>query len=63
MVLVNSMASDLVIIIPVSSTKRTGFTEMAMVLRRSFIYCSKQGTNTSVAHRTQLTARKVLKST
>jgi hypothetical protein len=38
MVLVNSMGLDFVIIILVSSTKRTGLAESAILLGRSFIY-------------------------
>jgi hypothetical protein len=38
MVLVNSWKLDIVIIILVSSAKRTGLVEMAMVFGRSFIY-------------------------
>jgi hypothetical protein len=38
MILVNSMGLDFVIIILVSSAKRTGLAKMAMVYGRSFIY-------------------------
>jgi hypothetical protein len=38
MVWVNSMGSDFVIIILVSSAKRTGLAEIAIVFGRSFIY-------------------------
>jgi hypothetical protein len=45
MVLVNSMGSEFVIIILMSSAKRTGLAEIAIVFGRSFIYnIKKQGT-------------------
>jgi hypothetical protein len=41
MVLVNSMGSNFVIIILLSSAKRTGLAEIAIVLGRSFMYSIK----------------------
>jgi hypothetical protein len=38
MVLANSMGSDFVIIILVSSAKRTGLAEIAIIFGRSFMY-------------------------